>query len=1361
MIFFKFEFFLAFVLVSVGVKAQKADFRFQKPESLPFGSFTMEHGLSNSHVNAICQDSKGYIWIGTNDGLNRYDGQNIERFYHFSDDSKTINNSTVCAIYSDRSGRIWFGTFSGLCYYDYETESFVTKELPPQSNTVNSFPVKSILETDDGNIWIGLSGGGLAVINPKTDAVKYYRHNDSNPNSLCSDGIITMSLDKNGCIWIGSEDNGISIFDTKELTFTNINKSSGKIPGNIVNKILCTSDNKVIIGSYDSGLTIYDPETKTFKVYDECKNVFSIAESARHNLWIGTESSGLYYYDFSEDKFYRYCKANGTGVGLIGDNIHVVFPDKDNNLWLGVFQGGINLLKPKPLFSGAGYAEGKPKSGISQKPVLSLCPGGDNIILIGTDGGGLDIWNLLTNEFKNFKAGSNGLKTNVIRCIYRDHDNRVWLGTYLEGLQEFHRDKNIFTGYVHKENDIESLSHNDVTSIIEDRLGNFWVGTNGGGLNLLDKEKGTFKVFKKDLRNPDKSLVDNHITSMYIDCHGYLWIGTYWGLSRMDPVKYEFKNFISCGGNDSYNCMLEDSHQNFWAGTSDGLKLLNTSDGSCKVFSVKDGLPNNVINAIEEDYFGNLWISTGKGICKFNYQEMSFENFSTDDGLFSDEFLHNSFCKTLDGRIFFGSTEGVTEFDPKDIKTVYEVPKVLIKDLLVFNKIVKPGDETGILEKSVTECDNLVLKSGFSSFTIKFGAVEYIRPERIVYACRMTGFNDDWEYHDYRQNSSTYTNLDAGVYSFQVKASADSKNWSKPVTLRITILAPFWKRPWMKFLYFLSILTLVVFIWNRYRRYEHEKNEIKLNLLKQQNDIELNKARLQLFTNVSHEFRTPLTLIISPLENMIEDKRYDEETHKNLNLMHRNALRLMQMVNKIMDLRKIDNGKMDFNPQKGDLVAFVKEVYENFCQLAQKKDTEFTFNSSLKDFYAYFDRDQIDKVMYNLLSNSFKFTPNGGKISITLKKSDDNILIIVEDNGCGIAPENTNKIFDRFFQAGSSQMQQGTGIGLWLAKRFVEMHHGIISVSSRQGEGTAFTVMLSDGAEFASEALSKENYGHIKPESFYDNAQQESFSKEGGVKSTLLIVEDNPEIRDYLASELSKLYDVKTAENGKTGLNLTKEILPDLIITDIMMPEMDGIEFTRIVKNDVETCHIPVIMLTAKGTEEQRIEGLETGADSYIPKPFNPKHLLVRIQKLLELRKALKEKFSKDAGFNAEQTAVSVPDRDLLRKVTTVIKKRISDSQLSVETLSEEVGLSRGHLQRKLKSLTGQNPNEFIRIIRLKQAAEILSQKDVTIAEVADMVGFGSQSYFSTAFTKQFNISPSQYVENLKKSVGKNSEKKI
>lgn len=1334
------------------------------PITLTFAQYTAINGLSNSHVNAIGQDSKGFVWIATNDGLNRTDGYTMESFHHVVGDSSSINSSTIYDIFTDRENRTWFGTFTGLCRYDYSSECFINYELPPQSNSTKSSPIRDIAQTPDGDIWIATSGSGLARMNPSTGDVKYIKHNDANPDaSLCSDYLLSLNVDNNGCLWIGSESSGITVYNPNNNTFQHFNTKNNKLPNDVILTIFKSDDGRIWIGTYENGVTIYNPQNDAFETLPivNTSSIYSIVEDNDGIIWIGSQENGLYMY--SNGTIYNYSNAKGNAEGLINDNIHAVFSDANNNLWLGVFQGGVNMVKHQLPFMCMPHK--LYKDDISRKPILSVYPDNNGIVYLGTDGDGLILWNTANNYAEVKQACESGLKSNTIRSIYKDHNGIIWAGLYLKGLQGYDPITQKKFNYEHIPNNPTSLSNNDVTCIIEDRLGNMWIGTNGGGLNLFDKKTGTFRTYCHDANNPSQSIIDDHITSLYIDQHGYLWISTFWGLSRMDPVKGTVWNVPISENDNTYYCTLEDHKHRLWAGTTNGLKLI-ANDGSFQSITTADGLPSDVINGIAEDKEGNLWMSTNNGICKYNHDTKTIDIYSIEDGLISNEYIHNAMATASDGEIFFGSVDGVIKFYPEDIISKNVPPRLMFSDLLVFNKKVKPGDPRNIISASLMESDEIRLDWKNNSFTISYKAIDFLQPHKIKYACRLTGFDNEWTYHDFNHNSSTYTNLDAGTYHFEVKASTDGKNWSKTIVKRIIIITPLGKRWWAIMLYILAASSAIYILWRYYRRTENEKQKIKIQYIKQQNDAELNKTRLQFFTNISHEFRTPLTLIISPLEQLMESSKFDKETHTSFNLIHRNAQRLLKLVNQIMDLRKIDNNKFQFQPTYGNLVSFMKEIYENFQQLATNCGTSFTFKTDLQEYYAYFDHEMLDKALYNLLSNAFKFTPDNGKIELSLHRADrntpNNVVIIVEDNGKGIAPENIDKIFDRFFQGDNSTLQQGTGIGLWLTKEFIEMHHGIISVSSVLGKGTAFTIMLTNGEEFKDEAKPMDVYQHIAPE--YDNnilykPSENSTSTLSGspnntnTKYSILIVEDNADIRNYLQQTLSPQYEILTASNGTDGLNISRQKLPDLVITDIMMPGIDGIELCRTLKTDIETCHIPIIMLTAKSTEEQRIEGLETGADSYIPKPFNIRHLWVRIEKLLELRKTLREKFGNEIGFEAYQTGVTTPDRDLLKKVTSVIQKRISDSALSVETLAEDVGISRGHLQRKLKSLTGQNPNEFIRIIRLKQAAEILADKqNITISEVADMVGFSSQSYFSTAFTKQFNISPSQYKEELEKN---------
>lgn len=1348
------------------VFAQTADKMIYDP--LDFAKYTASEGLSNSHVNAIGQDKNGFIWVATDDGLNRLDGLRIETFHHSDSDSCTINSNSVFSVFTDRQQRIWFGTFAGLCRYDYESDKFVRYPMPQQPDVIKYLPVKGIAQTKNDDIWLATSGGGLAHISARNHNMAYFRYDDLNPaTSVASDYLQVIIVDDDDNLWVGSESMGVSVFNPRTNRCRNVNEASGLIASNIITALFKSHDGRVWIGTYEGGVTEYNPKNNTFTTHpidNSGVSVYGISEDKDGNIWIGTQEKGVYVYDGKS--FSNYSNAVGNTNNLISDNIHVLFTDKDSLLWLGIFQGGVNMLKPEPLFGGIRASDSKTSNGISQKSVLSICPESKKMVYLGTDGDGINIWNTTNNHVQHIRAGDNGLKSNIIRCIYKGHDDRIWIGTFLKGLQEFNPKKKTYTGFENDPNDTTSLSHNDVTSITEDHLGNLWVGTNGGGLNLFDKKTGKFKRYMKTSGADNvksNSIINNYITNLYTDKQGYLWICTLWGLSRMDPVSGTVHNIDLVDRHNTYYSFFEDSKQRFWAGTSNGLRLIDIQNGTFTTISTKDGLPNNRINGISEDSHGNLWLSTNHGICKFNYDTMSITNFYTEDGLVSNEFIHNSIATDSDGEIYIGSVDGITKFYPDKITTETTPPRVTMSELLVFNKKVTPGDDSNILQKSITETDAISLQWQNNSFTIVYQAIEYIQPQKVKYASRMRGFDNEWHYYNYNQNSASYTNLDAGVYHFEVKATTDGKTWSQPFVLKVSIIAPVWRRWWAIAIYIIISMVSIHLLWRYYRRTEQEKQQAKLQYIKQQNDIQLNKTRLQLFTNISHEIRTPLTLLISPLEQMVESNEYDSETKKRLMLMHRNAQRLLRIVNQVMDIRKIDNDRLMFSPVKGEIISFTREVYENFQPFAANNSISLSFNSELQEYDAYFDPEIIDKALYNLLSNAIKFTPPNGKVNINIHSADSGkITIIVEDNGRGIAPENIDKIFDRYFQGDTSSMQQGTGIGLWLTKEYVKLHQGTIDVTSELGKGTSFAVTLTDGEAFKDLAKNTSTYRHQNANAFLDqdssasnppdtaevpqDAKQPASSESD--RYTLLIVEDNADIREYLREHLSVRYNVKTAQNGVEGLEIARSTMPDLVVTDVAMPEMNGTELCRILKTDIDTCHIPVIMLTAKSSEQQRIEGLETGADSYITKPFNPRHLHVRIEKLLELRVTLREKFSSEIGFKAIQTAVTSTDRDLLKKVTETIQKRISDTSLSVETLAEDVALSRGHLQRKLKSLTGQNPNEFIRIIRLKYAAEVLAKHpELSIAEVSEMVGFNSQSYFSTAFTKQFNISPSQYKE--------------
>jgi len=720
--------------------------------------------------------------------------------------------------------------------------------------------------------------------------------------------------------------------------------------------------------------------------------------------------------------------------------------------------------------------------------------------------------------------------------------------------------------------------------------------------------------------------------------------------------------------------------------------------------------------------------------------------------------------------MYFGGIVGFTGFYPPNIKPSEKTHEVIITGFKIFNKEVAIGklpDGRTILSQSIMQTKEIVLQYSDRSFSFEFTAVDFNSPEKILYACKMEGFDKDWNYFDFKRRFVTYTNLDAGEYTFLIKAANADGIWNNtPRKIRIVIKPPLWLTVWAYLIYAILLTTISYFVWRFYTERITERNRLKIERLTREKENEMHTEKLQFFTNVSHEFRTPLTLIIGPLEAMLEQKNFDTDTKNQFTMMHRNAKRLLRLINQLLDLRKLDMGKMKLQVAEQDIIEFLRQIFLSFEGLAQKRDIKFSFQSEESQIMLWFDSDKMDKIIFNLLANAFNFTPEGGKISITTdifpKSHNDQVRICISDTGRGMGAEHVKNIFQRFYQADNQEktIQKGTGIGLSLSQSYVKLHKGDILVESAKGEGTTFTLLFKKGnTHFAPEEILEteaENIHH-SPSEFAIEMEGENWIEqpiklfENEEKPLVLIVEDNDDVRQYIGKVLAHNYRIAEAENGVVGLQIANQTMPELIITDIMMPEMDGIEFCKELKTDLQTSHIPVIMLTARTSIEHRIEGLETGADSYIPKPFNPRHLEVRVRKLIELRRQLKNKFSNEPATEIEEIALTNIDNKFLQNVIRLINEHIDDTDFSVEELSKLIGMSRGHFHRKMKSISQQSPNEFIRIIRLKESAKLMKESELSISEIAYKVGFNAPSYFSTCFTKQFGISPSQFKDDIAK----------
>ena len=930
-----------------------------------------------------------------------------------------------------------------------------------------------------------------------------------------------------------------------------------------------------------------------------------------------------------------------------------------------------------------------------------------------------------------------------------------------------------------------------------------------------------------------------------MDSRNRLWIGTYFGLSCMDTETETLTSFKMDSGLSSMAvyAIAEDEQGVIWIGTQNGLNRYNPDKNNFTSIRPSGQQISQVINGIVP-HKENLWLSTNKGIVRFNPSSLSSKIYTRYDGLQSDEFILASYYKSPAGEIFFGGISGLNSFFPDAIEDKTDCPLTYITGLRIFNQSVAINQEVNgriVLPQSVSQIEKIRLLYSDKSFTLEFTAPDAAVPANIIYACKLEGFDNEWIYYNSSQRFATYTNLNPGTYTFKVKASNDPEVWGDNVTsLTIVVEPPLWATWWARTLYFLLACGAVWLLLRFFTLRMKEKNELRIERFKMRQQEELTQAKMGFFTNISHEFRTPLTLIIGPLEQMMETET-DPEKQQLHSMMHRNAERLLRLINQILELRKLEQGKMKLQVQQLELVSFVSDLLGSFTDLANRKHISLTYSYNASQVRVWYDPDLLDKCLFNILSNAFKFTPDGGKVSLDIREDEGGrVYITVSDTGVGMDKDTLQRVFERFYQGNSKQLTAGSGIGMHLAKSIAELHGGNITASSEMDKGSSFCLLILPGnSHFAVEQMALEDGFHRVEEKETKgpgaemqevttgaqgvsdtpkttnekqatgvqgaqdeqaatvmqngstvtkqqqvqgasdtkkttnekqatevpgapNEQKASEEQDNtvGKKLTILVVEDDEDIRKYIRKELESRYQVEEAVNGALGLSKAKKILPDLVITDVMMPEMTGTELCKRLKTDAETCHIPVIILTAQSDLEHRIEGLETGADSYIPKPFNVKHLNVRIEKLIALRQTLKERFSKSLNMEAQEVTLTSTDERLLQHAIDYIRENMEDPELSVENMSKALGMSRTHLHRKLKALTNQSPIEFIKVIRMKQAAYLLSTGKLSVSEVGYKVGYNTPSYFSSSFNAHFGMSPTAYMEQRGSSNG-NEEKEV
>lgn len=1368
--------FFYFILFITTVPSQYQDFH--------FNHITTDNGLSKSSVTCVLQDKTGYMWFGTFNGLNRYDGYEFSIYQYDQNDPKSISHNYISSITEDSKNRLWVGTIDGLNCYDRTFDNFkIYRHNDSNENTVSDNQIEVIYEDSKNRLWIGTRSGGLNLYNDNKDSFTHFMNEKDNSESLSSNFVREIFEDSKGNLWIGHWNGAIDIYNEQGNKFAHLPGNGNRISNSPITSIVESKDKNIWIGTQGDGL--FRTEYRNGKINiirhfisGKSKSItgniiLTLTIDKSGNLWIGTEDEGLNIYDLSSDKFYYYKNNSFDPSSLNHNSIYSICEDNIGNIWLGTYAGGVNLLpRGKTYFQ---YFKHLPwdNNSLGNNSINDFLEDDDRNIWIATNGAGLDLFSRETEKFTHFNSKTSGIDADIILSLSEDENNNLWIGTWAKGLYQFNRKTKKINRFT-KEN--SGLASNNIFQIEKGTKGELWLCTFWGGLTKLNYLNKTTEIYSTE----NSDLSNNNLRSIYRDHFGKYWIGSDVGLDFFDPETGNFKAYhhiekdINSISKGFVSCITETSDTTLWIGTTGGLNKFDRKTESFIHYKSNSILPNDEIMCIIEDKNHFLWISTNRGISGFDPATETFKNYDVSDGLQANGFNPHSGTITHDGEIIFGGNSGFNIYQPENLQNNPFIPPVIINEFKIFNKPVKIGGEDSPLKKSISETDDLVLTYKQSVFSFGFVALNYISPEKNQYAYQLVGFDKDWNYVG-NTRTATYTNLDPGKYTFKVKASNNDGIWNeKGASLNIVIEPPFWKTWWAYLIETYILIMIFYFILNYYRSRQRLRNTLKMEHLELEKMYELDQMKTHFFSNISHEFYSPMTLILSPIEKLISNASLDEKIRNSLALIYRNAKRLQRMANQLKDLTKLETGDLRLNLSRGDIIYFIKEIHHSFLDYAYEHKIEFDFDTNQEQCIVWFDPDKLDKIIYNILSNAFKFTSEKGRVSISImigtndlnaEVADEKdiparyIEISISDTGVGIPKDKVEHIFKRFYQVDtfSGQHYEGVGVGLAFVNELVKLYRGDISVESKEGEGTKFTVQIPIDEHFLEEnqLVGKFKYSKIESDPYNLEAKQNLVEPEPlKVKRkfsdlpVVLIVEDDNEIRDYIKNTFDANYRIFEAENGMIGYKKAVHIIPDLIITDIKMKELDGIQLCEKIKNDERTSHIPIIMLTSYSSNEYRIKGLTQGADVYLTKPFHIDVLEAHMVNLFDSRKKLREKFSNEIVLGPAKVVVNDIDEKFLSRLTEIIEGHISEEKFNADVLSDELGMSRMQLYRKLRGLTNQTVHEFIRSIRLKRAVQLLEQKKMSITEVAYAVGFNDLTYFARCFRKQFDKSPSEYISN-------------
>jgi ligand-binding sensor domain-containing protein/DNA-binding response OmpR family regulator len=1321
---------LACFFITIFCQAQSVE------EHYYFKNLSIRNGLSQNTVNAILQDRKGFMWLGTKDGLNRYDGLSFRKFKHDAANPRSIGNSFITSLYEDFNGNIWVGTDAGVYIYYPEKEAFEEFDCQSLEKTRIERSVSMIAGDKQGRVWIAVEAQGMFCYDARQKLLRNY------PLSEISSNIKCFTFDSGGTLWLGFYGDGLYYSKDNLATvhpYGSPEDGKREFEGGVITKIVQGNYNCLYIGSVKEGvseLNLTSGQVRNLLAIDEsgesifCRDLLPYSDN---ELWIGTES-GIYIYNLRTAQFIHLRASLYDSYSLSDNAIYALYKDREEGLWIGSYFGGVDYY-PRQYTYFAKYYPKNIANSLHGKRVREFCRADDGTLWIGTEDGGLNHFNPKTKEFHFFEPSAGFTNIHGL-CMDGSH---LWVGTFSKGLRVIDTRTGVVLRTYTEGHTPHSLNDNSIFSICRTSAGEIYLGTLFGLLRY-NRTQDNFDCIPE--------LNGKFVYDIKEDSYGNLWLATYAnGAYCYDVSARRWKNYVFDAEDekslpyDKVLSVFEDSYRQIWLTTQGGgFCLFHPDTETFTRYGLKDGLPNDVVYQIVEDDDRFLWLTTNNGLVRFDPKTMEMKVFSTANGLPTNQFNYRSGFKDEAGNIYLGSINGFVAFDPRTFAENRQVPAVAITDFLLFNKEVPVGETDSPLKSSITFSDKVVLTADQNSFSFRIAALSYQAPRMNKLMYKLEGFDEGWLTIG-ESPLVTYSNLGYGDYVFKVKASNSDGVWNEQETsLHLSILPPFYLSGWAYCFYVLFFMGCLVCVIFYFKRRNYRKQHRQMEMLEQEKEREVYHAKIDFFTNVAHEIRTPLTLIKGPLENIILKKEVDSETKEDLYIMKQNTERLLNLTNQLLDFRKTETRGFRLNFTECDVVAVLRETYFRFTSLAKQKGLDFILELPQECFMADVNQEALTKIISNLLNNGVKYASTYLRISL---ETDEKVFHIRTFNDGEMIPDTMKEeIFKPFVRLDKEdEVTTGTGIGLALSRSLAELHQG--SLMMEKGEEVNCFCLTLPVNQDSTITLSAENVSQVE-ENSCGWEQEETDTKEK--KPMILVVEDNPDMLAFVRKQLTTEYSVLTAMNGIEALAVLDNHYVNLVVSDVMMPQMDGFELCKTIKSDLSYSHIPVVLLTAKTNIQSKIEGLELGADAYIEKPFSVEYLLANISSLIHNREKLRQTFAKSPFVAANTMALTKADEEFIWKLNDIIQANLHNPEFSMEDMADALKMSRSSFYRKIKGVLDLSPNEYLRLERLKQAAQLLKEGKSRVNEICYTVGFNSPSYFSKCFLKQFGVLPKDFI---------------